>query len=414
MPVESGVGSTEDARALVPGDVAAMRATAAHLRALSTAFGRTAGGLAGADVGSWSGAAADAFRGRFGGAAGRWVAAAEAFGYAATAWEGYARVVEWAQGRAAEAAATGPALPPAADPGATAVERAGALLAEARRQRDAAGDEAARAIAAAAAAAPDPPAAWERIGAEAADGIDAGVTEGAHLMGGLAEGTIALVAAAGALNPADPRNAARPAAYVGTVSTAVAGLVTDVLHPVRALGAFVGPGWGSDPAAAAGRAIPRIAAAAAVGGVARSAVGRPTVPVPMGFTGPAEFARFGSRLHDGLARAGYPGTDAAMQGSSATGRSFRTGEGFDQGRTSDYDVALGGSELFDAARSAGIGLRSGGTRTGPLGAVDVEGLGLTGVREELMEMMGRKVEFMIYRDIADAFARSPSMGVPGP
>jgi hypothetical protein len=38
----------------------------------------------------------------------------------------------------------------------------------------------------------------------------------------------------------------------------------------------------------------------------------------------------------------------------------------DIGRVSDYDVALAGDDIFDAARRAGIRLRFGGIRTGPM------------------------------------------------
>jgi hypothetical protein len=404
---ESELGSTDDARALVLGDPDALRATVAHLHALSLAFERTAAGLARTDVRSWSGQAADAFRSRFEDVSGRWSAAAGAFEHAAAAWEAYAQVVGWAQGRAAEAAALHR----------SGIERAREILADARGRRDAIGVEAARVIAAAAALAPDPPSGWERAGAEMSDVVDATITDGAHFLGGIADGTVALVEVARTLNPVDPANALRPARYLDAVSTAAAGMVTGALHPVRVVNGFLGTGWGTDRAAAAGRALPDVLAAVAAGGAGRPVVGgrvpAPPAAVPLGFDGAEHFARFGGRLHEGLARAGFPGTRAAVQGSAATGRSFRTGEGFDLGRTSDYDVALGGQELFDAARAAGVGLRSGGTRTGPLSIADLERLGLMGVRDELREMTGRQVGIMIYRDITDAFARSPSIGVPG-
>jgi hypothetical protein len=423
---ESELGSTDDARALVLGDPDALRATVAHLRALSRAFERTAAGLARTDVGSWSGEAADAFRSRFGDVAGRWSAAAGAFARAGSAWEAYARAVGWAQERAAEAAAVHrsgvvalaewEAGAQVLDLGAADIERAREILADARGRRDAVGAEAARVIAAAAALAPDPPSGWERAGAEMSDLVDATVTDGAHHLGGIAEGAVALVEVARTLNPVDPANALRPARYLDAVSTTVAGVVTGVLHPVRVVDGYLGSGWGTDPAGAAGRALPGALAAIVAGGAGRPVVGGhgPARSVPLGFDGAEHFARFGGRLHEGLARAGFPGTRAAVQGSAATGRSYRTGEAFDVDRTSDHDVALGGQELFDAARSAGVELRSRGSRTGPLGAVELESLGLTEVRQELMEMMGRKVDFMIYRDIADAFARSLTIGVPGP
>ncbi len=434
MPgAESELGSTDDVRALVLGDPDALGGTATHLRTLSDAFGRTAAGLAHTDVGSWRGEAADAFRSRFGGAPERWATAAEAFERAATAWEAYARAVGWAQARAAEAAAlyrsgvaaseqarleaSGPSF---ADPGVAAVERAREILAEARRQRDALAAEAARVVAAAAARAPDPPSGWDRVGAEAADSIDALGTEGEHFLGGLADGAATLVGSARAVNPVDPYNATQPARYVDALSTAAAGAVTAAVHPVRMISGFVGTGWGSDPARAAGALVPSLVAAFAAGGAGRAVPGAAeraapfAPPVPHGFAGVEDFGRFGAHLHDGLARAGYPDTRAAVQGSAVTGHSFRTGADFDAGRTSDYDVALGGQGIFDAAVEARIALRSAGSRTGPLIDSDLDRLGLGAVQRELSELAGREVNLMIYRDIEDALGRSPSMGVPGP
>ena len=79
---------------------------------------------------------------------------------------------------------------------------------------------------------------------------------------------------------------------------------------------------------------------------------------------------------------------------------------------SDFDVALGGEDIFNAARGAGIGLRGGGIRTGPLKALDLEWLGLTGLRADLSQRAGRPVNFMIFRSIDDALGRSPSIPVP--
>jgi hypothetical protein len=399
-----------DVRELVPGDVPALRAVAAHLRSLSGTFGRTAAGLARIDVGGWTGTAADAFRSRFGGEPARWAVAAEAFGRAAAAWESHARAVERAQGRAAQAVAL---LGSGGEP----VDRAREILADARRGRDEVAAAAARVLADAAALAPDPPTGWDRVGADVADGLTSVGTEGAQFLGGLGEGTVALVRFVSSVNPFDQRNSGHPVRYADAVSTAAAGTVIGALHPIRTVGEILGAGWGSDPAAARGRLVPGVLAAVAAGGLGRAALGaakRATpATVPRGFTGAEEFTRFGGRLHTGLSDAGFPGTRAVLQGSAVTGRSFGSGAEFDVGRTSDYDVALAGPAIFDAATAAGIGLRSAGTRTGPLSAVEVESLGLTAVRGELSAMAGREVNFMIYRDIDQAVSRGPSTGVPG-
>ncbi|PLR65507.1 hypothetical protein QCBJ_00180 [Pseudomonas sp. QC2] len=77
-----------------------------------------------------------------------------------------------------------------------------------------------------------------------------------------------------------------------------------------------------------------------------------------------------------MARAGYGNVEPILQGSAVTGKSFKTGQEFDVGRVSDFDIALASPELLQRAQSLGIGLRSGGSRTGPLSARDLQTLGL--------------------------------------
>jgi hypothetical protein len=91
---------------------------------------------------------------------------------------------------------------------------------------------------------------------------------------------------------------------------------------------------------------------------------------------------------------------------------YTTGAPFDVGRVSDYDIALAGRDIFSAAEDAGIGLRGGGIRTGPLNPSDLEQLGLTHLRTTLSEIAGRPVNFMIYNSIESAIAKGPSIVVP--
>jgi RHS repeat-associated protein len=133
--------------------------------------------------------------------------------------------------------------------------------------------------------------------------------------------------------------------------------------------------------------------------------------VPAGFAGKADYNAFVGTLDDGLAATGHGGTRAAFQGSSVTGVSFRSGRSF--GSHSDYDVALGGDAVFARAKELGIPLRGGGTRTGPLKGAHLDALGLTGLRNQLTGMAGREVNFMIYGNIDNAMARSPSLPAVG-
>jgi len=95
-----------------------------------------------------------------------------------------------------------------------------------------------------------------------------------------------------------------------------------------------------------------------------------------------------------------------------TGVKYTTGAAFDVGRVSDYDIALAGENIFGAAQRAGMGLRGGGIRTGPLELDDLGRLGLAGLRADLTQTAERPVNFMIYRSIDDTLARSPSIEVP--
>jgi hypothetical protein len=135
------------------------------------------------------------------------------------------------------------------------------------------------------------------------------------------------------------------------------------------------------------------------------------VTVPQGFAHGLEYNTFSKTLNAGLAEAGYSGTEAFFQGSSVTGKSFRTGEAFDVGRVSDFDIALTGPKIMKAAVDAGIPLRSGGTRTGPLTAADLQKLGLSSLAGQLSDDASRPVNFMIFESAEAATQRAPSIPV---
>lgn len=64
------------------------------------------------------------------------------------------------------------------------------------------------------------------------------------------------------------------------------------------------------------------------------------------------------------------------------------------------------------AKELGIGLRSGGTRTGPLSSADLEKIGLAELAARLSGLAGRPVNFMVFDSIARALSRGPSIVVP--
>jgi RHS repeat-associated protein len=133
---------------------------------------------------------------------------------------------------------------------------------------------------------------------------------------------------------------------------------------------------------------------------------------PHGFGSSEEFAKFGKDVRSGLERAGYRDVEPILQGSAVTGKSYRTGQPFDVGRASDFDVALASPSLFNRAKEVGVGLRGGGTRTAPLSTRNLDALGLRDLSNQLSRQVGREVNFMIYKEPAGALNRAPSIILP--
>lgn len=174
--MEASLGQTRDARALIPGDPAALRAHASSLTRQGESLRRVGDGLNNLDsLENWSGPAAEAFRTAFEPHPAQWRSGGDSHHTAAAAVLRYADTLEWAQSQASsaveqweraqeatdaelaryhEAAAQGEQQEPFVDPGAAGRENAQALLGRARVQLASAGDAQAQAITAAAAAAP--------------------------------------------------------------------------------------------------------------------------------------------------------------------------------------------------------------------------------------------------------------------
>ncbi|MDB5616721.1 SpvB/TcaC N-terminal domain-containing protein [Tardiphaga sp.] len=124
---------------------------------------------------------------------------------------------------------------------------------------------------------------------------------------------------------------------------------------------------------------------------------------PLGFKSRGQFRQFGSALIAGLKRAGFGDIRAAFQGSSVTGRSAETGQLFDIGRVSDFDIGIVSPTLLERAKAAGAFLRHSGASTGPLSAEVIEKLGLTKLRESLVRLAeGREVNFRIFSEDSQA------------
>ena len=193
---EAELGQTTSATELIHGDPAAIVSRAEKLQASSRAFEETAAKLEAIDTRHWTGAAADAFRAKYGPQPGRWRTAAAAYASAAASLQSYAATLSWAQRQAQQAielyqqgyhanqvaqvdydgnytnwvvAQNQPGahyVPPPVQsyPGNPMMARAQEMVTEARQRRDqAAAAEAAR-VSEAARLAPTQPTFWQRVG----------------------------------------------------------------------------------------------------------------------------------------------------------------------------------------------------------------------------------------------------------
>jgi RHS repeat-associated protein len=305
---ELQLGQTTDPAELIHGDPAAIRSSASRLRTFSSAFGETAAGMRGLDTAHWTGAAADAFRGKFAPHPAKWQDAADAATTASGVLESYAATVESAQGQARDAislyqlgqqatasAATAynqqvatynsaantynaalaagqnpgarPTEPGAfTDPGAALRDQAQQVLSQARASRNAAASAAAVKVSGAAGLAPAEPSFWSQVGDDALDTLGAGQLAQDSFDTGVVDGTADIVKFARVLNPEDPWNETHPAEYLAGLSGTLAGITSDVVNPENLAKSLAGSGWGSDPFQAAGKLVPNVVLAVATDG----------------------------------------------------------------------------------------------------------------------------------------------------
>ncbi|MEV4707894.1 hypothetical protein [Actinoplanes sp. NPDC049316] len=132
--------------------------------------------------------------------------------------------------------------------------------------------------------------------------------------------------------------------------------------------------------------------------------------MPYGFRDFGQFQEFATRFRDRM-RELYPDLEMGFQGSSVTGRSTETGAPFDEGRVSDYDIAISGDSVNRAAQENGVPFRGDGVSTGPLGEHDQQRLGLDDIIDEASAETDREVHVMIFRTIEEAAGRKPTIKV---
>jgi RHS repeat-associated protein len=300
---EMDLGQTEDKTKLIYGSPDKLRTTASHLRDLQTSFDLVGEGLKGLDSSAIKGEAADAFRETVSIEPPKWFKGADAFGKAADALASFALTVEWAQRQAQTAIDKWKAgtkassealdahnkkvddynsaadrynaqpedqrdpssLPPKpgafSDPGKAQMEEAQEILAEARKQRNAAADTARTAVQAARDAAPPKPSYAE----QAMDGLEELQVMQTHFGAGIVKGTAGLVTFVRGINPTDPYNITHPAEYLTNLNNLASGLVLVANDPWGA-GKQMLDNFMKDPAEGFGRLVPDLLLTAATGG----------------------------------------------------------------------------------------------------------------------------------------------------
>ncbi|MEU0372105.1 putative T7SS-secreted protein [Streptomyces sp. NPDC006283] len=300
---EMDLGQTEDKTKLVYGSPSKLRSTASHLRDLEKSFDLVGQGLKGLDSSVIKGEAADAFRETVSIEPPKWFKGADAFGKAAEALASFASTVEWAQGQAQTAIdkwkagtksssdaleahnkkvddyntaadrynaqpadernpSTLPPKPGAfSDPGKAQMEEAQEILAEARKQRNAAAETARTAVQAARDAAPPKPS----YGEQAMDGLEELQVMQTHFGAGIIKGTAGLVTFVRSVNPTDPYNITHPAEYATSLNSLASGLVL-VANDPWGTGKQMLDNFMKDPAEGFGRLVPDLLLTAATGG----------------------------------------------------------------------------------------------------------------------------------------------------
>lgn len=285
---EQQLGQTEDADELVHGKPEKIAEAVKNLRDFQRAFDLVGGGMKKLDASHWKGEAANAFREKFHTLPTDWLHAADAMENAAKALETYSKAIVSAQGKAREAIAlykegdqdsksavdtynkkvdaynaarTGDSPLPDpgvfTDPGKAKRARAREILNDARTARNEAGETAKAAVSAALAHAPKEPTGREKALLELADYSLGQSIELAHVGGGVVKGAAGLLNFVRSVNPVDPYNLTHPAEYYKGVNMTLAGLVSTVANPDRALKSAWDAAKG-DPSEFIGRLLPEL------------------------------------------------------------------------------------------------------------------------------------------------------------
>lgn len=278
--VPAELGTTNDPRALIPGNPDAVLAKLATLTKLSAGIDEASSAFTKIDAEQWQGAAGDSFRQAFSREVPHWHDSATAFDAARTALQDYGHALQAAQNQAAEAiemfnramratqaaqaqydaaaqqhAAAGATMAPMApfsDPGAADREEAQAKLDDARKAVRDAGDNAAHTIGIQRDSAPEGPGPLERVWATLTDTGASFANAEWHAVTGAMGAVVDMAKPLIALGPL--ATLTHPMTAVTNVANLGTGLLHAANHPVEVGKSLVDfDEWGKDPAAAVGK-----------------------------------------------------------------------------------------------------------------------------------------------------------------
>ena len=133
--------------------------------------------------------------------------------------------------------------------------------------------------------------------------------------------------------------------------------------------------------------------------------------LPLGFNTREEYASFGRSARTALNEAGYPEAVPYMRGSAVTGYSYRTGEAFDVGRRSDYDLAIVSPRLYELMRESGVPVRGKRSRTERIVSEQIPDVGLAKWLRSIERQSGREASIVIYRTQRDLELRGPYLSI---
>ncbi len=127
--------------------------------------------------------------------------------------------------------------------------------------------------------------------------------------------------------------------------------------------------------------------------------------LPLGFNSREEYATFGRSARTALNEAGFPEAVPYLRGSAVTGYSYRTGEAFDVGRRSDYDIAIVSPRLFEHLIARGIETSGRGSRTLAVGPAELPAGPLRNWLEQVIR--NRPSSIVVHRGLGELERRGP-------